>query len=85
MAILNPRFAFLEDDFKNPNLNNARSNKIEHNTPKFQDTVQVKSEVSKSPLTPTTLYIKSIPIFVYANAVPADIYSASLFLLVKNF
>ena len=83
MAILNSRFAFLAADFENPNLNQDK-NKVDQTTSDSSEKNEFKS-VNRKPLKkPPIIYLKSIPLFVYVNAVPADIYSASLFLLVKN-
>lgn len=85
MAILNSQYAFLEDDLKNPNLNFDK-NKIEQNNTNSTDNIQVvKSKNPKALIVPTKIYLKSIPMIYYLNVVPPDIYSASLFLLVKNF
>lgn len=84
MAILNSQYAFLEADFNNPNLN-TDNYKIEQNKTKSTDNIQIKSENHKVIKLPTKIYLKSVPIIHYLNVVPADIYSASLFLLIKNF
>lgn len=85
MAILNSQYAFLEDDLKNPNLNFDK-NKIEQNNTSSTDNIQVvKSENPKVLKVPTKIYLKSIPMIYYLNVVPSDIYSASLFLIIKNF
>ena len=41
LAILNSRFAFLEADFENPNLNNVKHN-LEHNTAKYVENTQLQ-------------------------------------------
>ena len=42
------------------------------------------SEERKAPNNLTTFQLKSLPIFEVVNVVPADLYSAALFLLIKN-
>jgi len=82
LAILNSRFAFLEADLENPNL--KKDKPIIHQSVNFSENVQIRNKESKAPNNLTTIHLKTLPIFVYVNAVPADIYSAAIFLLVKN-
>ncbi|SOC44438.1 hypothetical protein [Ureibacillus acetophenoni] len=84
MAILNSQYAFLEADFNNPNLNFDKK-KIEQNKTKSTDNNQIESGNQIALKVPSKIYLKSIPMIYYLNVVPADIYSASLFLLIKNF
>ena len=83
MAILNPRYSFLEADFRNPNL------KIEHPEDEevvvpLNESTTIKEEVINTPPNPPSFYVRSYPLFLYGSTVSADIYSAALFLLIKN-
>jgi len=85
LAILNPRFAFLENDFENNNLKVNKPKRLQHkNPPKPIETQSVSNESIKPPLTFATIYYKSVPMFVYVYVVPADIYCAALFLFIRN-
>jgi len=89
LAILNPQFAFLEADLKNPNLNKVKYKEMNATVStievKFEDAAREINVESKTSMNPAALYLKSYTILTYAYAVPVDIYSATLFLLVKNF
>jgi len=84
LAILNPRYAFLEADFRNPNLKIEHPEDEEESVQIDESSILLKEEVKNTPPKPPRFYVRSYPLFLYGNTVSADIYSAALFLLIKN-
>lgn len=85
MAILNPRYSFLEADFRNLNLKieQQESQGKKENQDVTTSIVKIEEGMNLPPK-PPSFYVKSYPLFLYGNTVSADIYSAALFLLIKN-
>lgn len=83
MAIVNPQFAFLEADLVNPNLKEVKS-VARLLDEKLDESAEIESGEPISKYNSTALYLKTYPFFMYSYVVPADIYSAALFLFIKT-
>ncbi|MFP3916687.1 hypothetical protein U5N28_02660 [Lysinibacillus telephonicus] len=86
MTILNPRYAFLEADYANPNLNQALWN--------LEDSSEIENESglianahtnTMSKIIPPNVYLKISPLLPFLNSLPVDIYCIAILLLGEFF